>query len=234
MLQNVPARLLALTLLALPTIAHAETLPRTITISASGYVSATPNIANISLGVITEADTAKAALDDNTKRFRAVLAAIKGQGVASKDIMTEQFRVSPVYERVKKRSGNHRRIVGFQVQNSANITVRDIQRTGTVIDQATQAGANQIGRIEFTVSKMELKLDFARQEAMRNAIRRAKLFAQEAGARLGAVQTITEQFHSSGRRPRPVYRQAASMAAAPIEAGEQKLGVTVTGVWLLE
>jgi len=216
-----------------PSVAKDDDIPRTISVSATGYVMATPDIAELSIGVITEAARAKAALDANSKRFAAVLSAVKGLGVASKDIATEQFRVSPVYERLKSRAKNHQQIVAFRVHNTATVTIREISKTGDVIDRATTAGANNIGRIDFTVSGLELKLDIARQEAMRNAIRRAKLFAEAAGATLGQVQTISEQFHGA-HRPQPVYRRAASMAAAPIAPGQQRLGVTVTTVWLLE
>jgi len=234
MIQKLFIRLAAILLLASPAAADSDEAPRTISISAVGYVNAVPDIAHISLGVTTEAGTAQVALKENNERLVAVLAAVKQMGVAAKDIMTEHFSVAPVYERVKKGSRDGQQIAGFRVRNAANVTVRNMKQIGDLIDQATQAGANQIGNIYFTVSKLELKLDFARQQAMRNAIRRAKLFAEEAGARLGPIQTITERMHGGQQRPRPMYRASARMAATPIEAGEQKLGITVTGVWSLD
>ena len=102
-----------------------------------------------------------------------------------------------------------------------------------MIDRAAEQGANTIGAISFVVSGLETKLDAARREAMRNAIRRAKLYAEAADAKLGAIQTISEQFHG---RPRQAHfgRAAKMSAAAPIEPGQQKLGVTVHAVWELD
>ena len=119
------------------------------------------------------------------------------------------------------------------MENSARLTVRDVSQVGAVIDRAAEQGANTIGSISFAVSGLETKLDAAREAAMRNAIRRAKLYAAAAGAKLGDIRTISESFHG---QPRPAqFGRAAKMSAsAPIEPGQQKLGVTVHAVWELE
>ncbi|MFT5509360.1 MAG: hypothetical protein ACI89J_002442 [Hyphomicrobiaceae bacterium] len=213
-----------------PAIAQVETKPRTITVSASGYVTAQPDIAQIAIGVVTEAKSAKTALEQNSKLVAAVLAGIKRLGIDPKDIATQQFQVSRIYKRGKS-AGN--RINGFRVRNIANITVRNIKQTGSVIDRAAELGANDIGAINFVVTDMETKLDEARRAAMRNAVRRAKLYAEAANATLGSIQTVSEQFH--GRPRQAQFRRTARMsAAAPIEPGQQKLGVTVHAVWSLK
>ncbi len=218
----------------LPASAESQSKLRTITVSASGYVMAEPDLAQIVVGVVTQAETAKLALEQNSKLFQAVLDGVKRLGIAAKDIATQQFQVRPLYERRKTSSGyGANKIDGFRVKNSALITVRDIKQTGAVIDRAAEQGANNVGAISFVVSELETKLDAARQQAMRNAIRRAKLYAEAADAKLGAIQTISEQFHG---RPRPAqFGRAAKMSAsAPIEPGQQKLGVTVHAVWELD
>lgn len=224
---------IAFMLLAAPAAADDTDKPRSISISATGYVTATPDTARLSIGVLTEEASAAKSLEANSNRFKDVLAEIKRLGIKSEDIATEQFQVRPVYASIKSSSNNRQEIVAFRVVNSASVTVRDIELLGRLIDSATRKGANQIGNIAFVVSGMEQKLDAARADAMRNAIRRAKLYAEAAGAELGKVHTISEQLQGGGS-PQPVYARAARMAAAPIEPGQQKLGVTVTGVWLLE
>jgi uncharacterized protein len=217
-----------------PAMAQVETKPRTITVSASGYVTAQPDIAQIAIGVVTEAKSAKTALEQNSKLAAAVLAGIKRLGIDPKDIATQQFQVSPIYERRKSSSGYAgNRVNGFRVRNIANITVRNIKQTGSVIDRAAELGANDIGAINFVVTDMETKLDEARRAAMHNAVRRAKLYAEAANATLGSIQTVSEQFH--GRPQAAQFRRTARMsAAAPIEPDQQKLGVTVHAVWSLK
>ena len=207
---------------------------RTISVSASGYVMAQPDMAQIGIGVTTEANSAKAALEQNSEVFQAVLAGLKKLGIAAKDIATAQFQVNPIYARRKSSGGYSRnKIDGFRVHNKATVTVRDIKQIGPVIDRAAELGGNEIGAIRFVVSDLETKLDEARRAAMRNAVRRAKLYAEAGDAKLGAIQTISEQFHG---QPRPVqFGRAAKMSApAPIEPGQRRLGVTVHAVWELD
>lgn len=208
---------------------------RTIAVSASGHVMAEPDIAMITTGVETYSQSARQALAENSKRVDAVLQAIKGLGIDAKDIATRQFRVMPVYEQVKSSNGaDGQRIGGFRVINTAVVTVRDVKKIGDVIDRAAEQGANQFDDIDFTISGLEFKLDEARRDAMRNAIRRAKLYVEAAGAKLGEVVTISEQVIDGGDGGR-FYRNSARMAAsAPVEPGTQKVGVTVNVVWQLD
>lgn len=208
---------------------------RSISVSASGYVMAEPDMAQIGVGVTTEASTAKAALEKNSKLFQAVLAGVKKLGIAAKDIATAQFQVNPIYARQKSSGGYSRnKIDGFRVHNAATVTVRNIKQTGAVIDRAAELGANSVGPITFVVSDIETRLDEARREAMRNAIRRAKLYAEAGDAKLGALQTVSEQFHGRPPQPRRYGRAAKMSSIAPIEPGQQRLGVTVDAVWELD
>lgn len=219
----------------LPTTANAEDTPRTITIAASGFMTARPDRVQITVGVITQDATAKTALEKNSKRFRSVVDGIKGLGIAAKDIATEQFHVTPVYARRKTQRGDrHRSIEAYRITNSVRISIQNIKQIGAVIDRATERGANKIDAIQFIISNLETKLDAARREAMRNAIRKAKLYAKAAGAQLGAIQTISEQ--RQGHQPRPVMRQRAALMSAPtpIEPGKREISVRITTTWLLE
>lgn len=210
--------------------------PRTVTVNATGTVEAEPDSATISLGVMTEAEKAGKAVEDNAAAMTRVVDAIKKAGIAPKDIATDQFSISPIYARYKSASGGQsNRIDGFRVTNNATVKVRDVTGIGALIDLAATQGANQFNDISFNVSGLDQKLDDARREAMANAIRRAKLYAEAAGAELGKVLTISERVH--GISPRPQYRgrEASSMAAAtPIEPGEQTLSVSVSVVWELD
>jgi uncharacterized protein YggE len=210
--------------------------PRTITVNATGSVEAEPDYATLSLGVVTEADKAGKAVEANATAMSRVVDALKKSGIAAKDIATDQYAISPIYARYKSASGGQsNRIDGFRVTNSATLKVREVARIGALIDLAAAEGANRFNDISFSVSDLEQKLDAARREAIANAIRRAKLYAEAAGAELGNVMTISERVH--GIPPRPQYRgrEASSLAAAtPIEPGQQNLSVSVSVVWELD
>jgi uncharacterized protein YggE len=204
---------------------------RTVSVSASGSASVAPDIAHISTGVVTEAASARAALDDNSKVMRALIDAVKSLGIEAKDVQTSQINVQPRYRNYK--DGRPPSIDGYRVVNQVRIVARDIARLGEILDKAVEVGANQLGGISFEVSNAETLKDAARKAAMENAIRRANLYANAAGARVGRVLSISETV--AGPIPRPVgYARAAMAEAVPVEAGSQALEVTVHVTWALE
>lgn len=211
-----------------PTSAQDKRAERTVTVAASGKVSAEPDIAHISTGVLSEAETAREALQRNSAALKKVIDGLKGAGVDPKDIQTSRFSIDPRYDQPK--DGRSARITGYRVVNQVRITARDISRLGDLLDLVVTLGANQAGGIGFDVSKAETLKDEARRQAVANALRRAKLFAEAAGATVGDVLTISEE-----ATPSPPIFSGRTMAAesVPIERGSQTLEVRVQVTWTL-
>ena len=207
----------------------ADKLQRTVTVSATGKVTADPDIAHISAGVVAEADTAKEALSRNSALMAKLIGGLKGAGLSAKDIQTTTFNVEPRYTQPK--DGRPSAISGYRVTNQVRLTVRDVKRLGDVLDQAIALGANRIDQISFDLADPETLLDDARRKAMDNARRRGELYAKAAGAQLGPVLRITEGGSDSGP-PAPSAR-AAFKASVPIEAGSTSLEVEVNVVYAL-
>ena len=203
---------------------------RRISVTASAEVSAEPDIALISTGVVSEAQTAREALDANSAAMRRLVEGLKSAGIEPRDIQTVSFNVEPRYE--QRRDNRSPSIIGYRVHNQVRITAREIDRLGEVLDQAVTLGANQIGGIQFEVSKAETLRDDARRAAMANARRRAELFAAAAGVELGEVLRIEESTQRGGP-PVPFARTLAA-ESVPIERGTQTLEATVSVTWELE
>lgn len=203
---------------------------RTISVTASGDMSAEPDMVVVSAAVVTEADTAKSALNANSATMRKVLDGLKSGGIAARDIRTTQLSVDPRY--TVGSSAKVPSLQGYGVTNRIQVTVREIARIGEVLDLVSGLGANKLGGIQFIVSKAETLTDEARKKAMENAIRRAELYAKASGAELGPVKSITEEIHGPVRPMGGVMRTAA--ASVPVEQGEQTLTVNVHVTWLLK
>ena len=122
--------------------------------------------------------------------MQKVIAALKEAGIDAKDIQTASFRVEPRYTRPIE--GQAPKIDGYSVTNEVQVLVRDLDKLGDILDRLVTAGANQTAGLNFEVSKAETLLDEARQQAVANALRRAKLYAAAAGAEVGEVLTIVE------------------------------------------
>lgn len=215
---------------ALPAAAQERDAPRGLTIAGTGEVSATPDLAVVHVGVVSPAATARAALDANNKAMEAILAAVKDQGVPARDVQTSQFNVQPRY-RHDPENQRPPRLDGYEVSNQVAVTVRDLDRLGAVLDAAVSVGSNQIHSIAFAIDDPEPQRDEARRLAVEDAVRKARVYAEAAGIRLGPIRSILEP--SRATPPRPVYQrmEMAADAAVPIAEGEQAIEVEVIVTW---
>ncbi|MDX2264827.1 MAG: SIMPL domain-containing protein [Hyphomicrobiales bacterium] len=205
---------------------------RTIRLDATGSVAAKPDMARITLGVAAEADTARAALDQNSAAMARVVEALKAAGLGEDDIQTVDFTVRPRYETNKGDGRNL--LVGYRVLNLVRIGVRQIARLGEVLDKAVAQGSNEMGGIEFTLVDPTALLDEARRRAMASAKDKAELYAAAAGARLGRVLSIDETSAQPWRsRAMAATRLDAKAFDAPIQPGEAELQVNVSVLWEL-
>lgn len=219
--------------------AHEQTPPvPTISVSATGTAEIAPDMAMITLTVLREGETARAALDANTAAMADVLAAMQAEGIAERDLQTSNFSVQPVY--VYPRNNGNRaeepRIVGYRVHNSLTVRVRDLDRLGAILDTSVTLGVNQGGQIMFTNDDPAAAISEARAEAMRNAIAKARELTDAAEIGLGKIVTITEQ----SDRPQPIRlaraesAMVADSAPVPIAAGENSYRVTVNVTFELD
>ena len=109
-----------------------NTTPIGIHASGSGVASGEPDIAVISLGVEALRDSVSEARSDAASALGAVVAALREAGVAEDDIRTAYFSIDPRYEYLRD---GEQELRGFQVTNTLNVTVRDLNATGDIVDR---------------------------------------------------------------------------------------------------
>jgi len=192
-----------------------------VTVTGEATIAVAPDTAMMRIGVSSQDKTARDASETNAKQMTSVLNAIKGAGVADRDIQTSRLSLQPQYDPNK---GGTARLTGFQASNQVTVRIRDIDKLPAILDRAISAGANEMSGIEFVVSEQSKLLDQARDDAIADARRKAELYAKAAGAKLGHVVSITEE----GSTPPPRPMQAMRAGAVPIAPGEQTLRAMVT------
>jgi uncharacterized protein YggE len=72
-----------------------STVRDTISLSGEGKVSATPTLALVQFGVMTQSDTPAKAQSDNASKMNAVQAAMKQLGIQERDIETSGYTMYP-------------------------------------------------------------------------------------------------------------------------------------------
>ncbi len=202
-------------------------------VSAEGAVTRAPDIATISAGVVTQALTASAAMQENASRMSATVAALKAAGVADRDIQTASLSLSPQYRYAENKAPE---ITGYQASNQVSVRFRDVKRAGKILDTLVAQGANQINGPVFSVEKADAAIDEARVAAIKTARARADLYAQAAGLKVKRILSISEsQGYAPPPYPVPMMMSArAEKADTAIEPGEQKLSVNVSVSFELE
>jgi uncharacterized protein YggE len=198
-----------------------------VVVTGEGSASVPPDQATMRSGVTTRAKTAKEAADANAKLMVAVTAALVEAGIAQKDIKTTRFSIQPVYITPEPRT--EPKLVGYSVTNQVNMVIRDIAKTGDILDRLIAAGATDVGDIVFSLSDPSAALDKAREAAVADARRKAELYARAAGVTLGRVAWITED--PSYEPPFMLGAQPAGAMrakATPISTGEDTLHARIT------
>jgi uncharacterized protein YggE len=208
----------------------------TMSLTGEGTIRVKPDMATLQLGVVAEAKTAREALSENTSRMAEIVAALRADGIESRDLQTSDFSIEPRYSQPPR--GHEAEpfvpeIIGYAVRNALTVRIRDLGQTGALLDKAVTLGANTISGPSFEVADPSALQDSARKAAMRDALRKAELYAEAAGVSLTRILRIDE---ASGYAPQPMamareMKAQAYDAAVPIESGELSMGAQVSISW---
>jgi uncharacterized protein YggE len=208
-----------------------QTLPnqRTITVSGTGLITLTPDIAYINIGVHSQDASATAAMTANSTLVKAVIDTIKAAGVAEKDIKTTNFSI---YQQQQFDSNGKPTEIYYVVENTVYVTVRNLEKLGGLLDASVRAGANNVFNISFDVADKTEALSQARAAAVADARKQADELTGATGVSLGAVQTIS-YYDSTPPVALQYARQASADAApsVPIQSGSMQITTTVTIVY---
>ena len=226
--------LLATTLVASAPAAFAHDIgkaPGVIHVTATASADATPDRAMLSGGVMSQAPTARLALSQNSAKMEAVFAALRGAGVAERDIATSSLSVQPQYNYDVRSENGQPRLTGYQASNQVTVTTTDLEGVGPLIDTLIEAGMNNVNNVRFVVRDQEAAQNKARTEAIAKAKTKAQSMALAAGVRLGRLLSLTE-----GSQPGQIYaesaftgaRAQAAYAPPPTAPGQREIAQTVT------
>ena len=202
-----------------------------IWVTGQGEVMAVPDVAELRLGVEVQADTVAEAQAQASDAMGKVQQALKDNGVAEKDIQTQQFSIYPVTKWISDR--DEQEIVGYRATNIVVAKIREIDKAGAIIDAAAEAGGDLIiiQDISFDVEDKTPYYEEARTKALEDAENKATQLADLAGVGLGKATFVSE---GGGYLPVRVdysNERAVPMGATPISPGELKIEVDVQVIY---
>lgn len=205
-----------------------------ISVTGSGRVFVTPDIAYINVGVRSQADSVAEALQQNNQQAQAIQDVLVEAGIAEGDIQTSSFNVYPQSD--YDFEGNITRSY-FNVENTVFVTVRNLDNLGETLDAVAQSGANNIYGINFDVADKTEAQSSARELAVESAKQQAEELAEAAGVTLGDLLSISTA--SSSPTPYYGYGMGGGMAAeaaesVPISSGQMQINAQVTMVFEIQ
>lgn len=206
--------------------------PFVISVTADAKVSGAPDVAHLTFGVQTgRQPSAKVAIENVRKNMDKILSAVKAAGVEEKDISTENFWLSPVYDYTT--AGQIPR--GFEANQSLRVKVRDLDKVGDVLTAATNAGANQAGGVSFEIDNPDELNAEARAKAIEKAKAKAEVLAESLGMKIVRMTGFTEGGGYAMPVPMMARMDAYGVGGATMEekavqlpAGEQEIQSSVT------
>lgn len=227
---------------------NTATTTNTVSFSGEGKVSAVPDVAIVDFSVVTEAATSKAAQDQNSTKTQKLVGYLKSQNIADKDIKTTNYNIYPQYSSVRpcpmilNSSGSsivpgmpcvdkQPQITGYQVSESVEVKIRNLDNVSKILDGAVTAGVNQVGQLSFQIDNPEALKDQARAKAIADAKNKADALKSQLGINLGRIINFTE---GTNGYPGPIMYESVkglgggASSGPSVPSGENEITVDVT------
>ena len=208
----------------------------TISFEGKGEIFASPDIANISFSVRESGKTQKEAQDKVSVKVNKVTKFVKENGVAEKDIKTENYSAYPQYDYGPQcidypcPPQKPPKIIGFEVNQNISVKVRNVDETGKILDLLASAAVTDINGPNFEIDEIEKVQAKARKLAIEDAKAKAEQLAKDLGIRLVRIVNFSE----GGNYPiygRAEFKALSADDAIPlpeIPVGENKIVSNVT------
>ena len=218
---------------ALASASTGSTSGRYITVSSEGTVKVTPDAVRLNATISLVAGTNKEALARTSTSATAVRAALVANGVATKDIATQNLTVYPEYSY----SQNKRPvIIGYRGSQSFDVVIHNAKNAGLVVDAVVTAGGNNI-RVDsvtpFVFDSVDAKSS-ARTDAVKKAKAKASSYASLLDVKLGKVNYLIENSSPTNYpQPMPGAMASAGVSDTKVDLGQQDVTLSITIQWAL-
>ncbi|ORV19234.1 SIMPL domain-containing protein [Mycobacterium celatum] len=202
--------------------------PRQVTVVGAGQVQGVPDTLTADVAIEFVAPDVTSAMDQTNGRQQAVIDALTGAGVDSKDISTTDVTLQPQY------GGSTNTITGYRAANSIRVKIRKTDAASHLLAVIVDTGgdATRVNSVSYSIEDDSKLVKDARARAFQDAKHRAQQYAQLSGLSLGKVISISEA--SGATPPTPTPMRGAPMATeVPLQPGQQTVNFSVTVAWEL-
>ncbi len=210
----------------------------TVSFAGEGKVVAKPDIAVVDFSITTNATTSKDAQNQNSSKSQKVTDFLKNQSITDKDVKTSGYNIYPQYSSPRPCSINSAypctespsQITSYQVIQSFEVKVRNLDKISAILDGLVSAGANQVNNLGLQIDNPDALKSQARQLAIDAAKKKASELESQVGISLGKIVNFSE---NTGGYPVPMMYEAKGMGGGTssgpsVPVGENEITVDVT------
>lgn len=214
--------------------ADSLTPSKTITVSAEGKVTASPDIAQLSFSVVSEGMNPEKIADDNNKKISAAIEFVKSNGVELEDVKTTNYNLNPRYEYDEDKRTSY--ISGYVLTQTVSVKIRDLGRVAKILGGLPSVGINQIFSVGFSIDDPEKYMAEARKQAFEKARQKAETMAVQNKTKIKQVLTFSDY---QSAPPYPVMREMIAnekgdVVLPTVEPGSQEVIVQVSVTYELK
>ena len=192
--------ILILAITAMTSMAHAQQIQPTVSLSGEGKIIAVPDEVTIRMGVQTEGKDAKTVKSENDASVDKVLDYLLKMNIPQNQVQTEYVNLNKNYDYNTK-------TYNYKANQTISVKLKDLSKYDKVMSGLVSSGINTINGVEFSSSKMEAYEAQARKKAVADAKEKAKEYAGVLGQNIGKALMIAEQ-GTSAPQPQPMYKVA--------------------------
>jgi len=202
-----------------------------IWVNGHGEVNAAPDTATLQLGISAQRASVAEAQAEAATAMEKVMAALQKGGVASKDIQTQYFSIQQVTRWDQDKQ--YEIVIGYRVSNTVAAKLREIDKSGSIIDAVAEAGGDltRVDNITFSIDDPSAYRKEARDKAVADARNKAEQIADLAGVKLGRPTYISESTSYPVYSQPPRVAEGAPAPATPISPGEMMIRLDVQVVY---
>ncbi|MEL7106520.1 MAG: SIMPL domain-containing protein [Pseudomonadota bacterium] len=224
-------RLVLIVFILFASSAFADELPPRISVTGEGQVAATPDMAELTIGVTHEARRADVALGAVADGVAGLFSVLDAAGIDPKDRRTASVSLQPRWDRASSTAAP--RITGYVASNRVTIRVRDLDMLGGLITDTVGDGANMLSGLAFVVADPAPLEREARRLAVLEAMEKAALYADTAGVALGDVIAIADAGAVVPGAGPMMAEMALRSDAMPVAEGEVTISASVSMIYAI-
>jgi len=195
----------------------------TVEVYGNANIEVEPDVAYINIGVNTENDDPSVAQKSNKVKMDKIIQALKSEGLTDEHLKTLNYSINKNYNYLK----DDEREEYYVVSNTLKITINDLSTVGKIIDISSNAGANTINSIQFSIKDDSEYYNQALKLAMKSANDKANSIMSTFNVTPGNPKSVFELTSNIGITRSPELMMESKVAYDSVETPIQSGDITI-------